>query len=357
VNPGSKLSSRLCTWFSGWQDISGIPEFRVSILALTASFVLSGCSTHLGYVPYDVYAGCFWPKNCAGSTTDRPPSYSDVENWALQVADGYDTRAVFNRQAIYGGALIAAASTSAVVGLSAFDTANNVVTALPIGATFLGGTMAIYNNEQKAIIYGSASQTIRNVLIQSDYKQAKGDWKADGPTAAICLHAEVSEVMRRVNNHITLLDPKNVADQLKGVAASVQKKQAAAVNKNVDAQAAQEKASDAKKNAEAAQGAANNAVANNAPEAEQQKAQQTAATAKNLAAQANSDASNTAKEANTANAEAKKAQDENTVQSVAAAASDFSDLQELPDLKDMPDLQTYCFPAAAKQVPGPSASP
>jgi hypothetical protein len=163
----------------------------------------------------------------------------------LQVADGYDTRAVFNRQAIYGGALIAAASTSALVGLSAFNTAGNVITALPIGATFLGGTMAIYNNEQKAVIYGSASQTIREVLIQSDYKQANGDWRVDTQTPAICLHAEVSELIGRVNNHITLLDPKNVADQLKGVAASVQKKQTEAVNKQADAQAAQKKANDA----------------------------------------------------------------------------------------------------------------
>src|SRR5216684_7068777 len=106
VNPGLKLFSRLCTWFSGWQNIRGIPEFRVSILALMASFVLSGCTTHLGYVPYDVYAGCFWPRNCAGPITNGipSPSYSDVKNWALQVADGYDARAVFNRQAIYGGA-------------------------------------------------------------------------------------------------------------------------------------------------------------------------------------------------------------------------------------------------------------
>jgi transcriptional regulatory protein LevR len=52
----------------------------------------------------------------------------------------------------------------------------------------------------------------------------------------------VSEVIRRVNNHITLLDPKNVADQLKGVAASVQKKQTAVINKQADAQVAQKKA-------------------------------------------------------------------------------------------------------------------
>jgi hypothetical protein len=323
-----------------------------------ASFVLSGCVTHLGYVPYDVYAGCFWPRKCAepttvGTTTSgilSPPSYSDVKNWALQVADGYDTRAVFNRQAIYGGALISAAATSAVVRLSAFNTAGNVITALPIGATFLGGTMAIYNNEQKAVIYGSASQTIRDVLIQSDYNQARGDWKEDSQ-APICLDAEVSELIRRVNNHITLLDPKNVADQLKGIAASVQKKQTAAVNKQVDALAAQTKAKDAQEHAHAAQTAANAA-----PKAGQQVAQQTADDAKELAAQANNDAIKATKEANTATAEAKKAQNENTVRSVAAAANDFSDLQELPDLKDMPELQTYCFAGAAPPVPGPSAS-
>jgi hypothetical protein len=215
----------------------------VSILALMASFALSGCSTHLGYVPDDVYAGCFWPSNnCADSLNGTPygTSYSEVKNWSLQVADGYNSRAVFNRQAIYGGALIAAGATSALVGLSAFNTAGHVITALPIGATFLGGAMAIYNNEQKAVIYGSASQTIRDVLIQSDYNQAPGGgWDAGGQKAAICLHAEVSEVISKVNNHITLLDPQNVADQLKGVAASIQQKNTTAVNKKTVAQTAQ----------------------------------------------------------------------------------------------------------------------
>jgi hypothetical protein len=353
LNPGSKLPSRLCVWLSGRQRIRAIPEFRVSILVLMALFVLSGCSTRLGYVPYDVYAGCFWPRKCAGNTADsKPPTYSDVKNWALQVADGYDTRSTFNRRAIYGGALIAAASTSALVGLAAFNTGGGVITALPIGATFLGGTMAIYNNEQKAVIYGCASQTIRNVLIQSDYKQANGNWQEGSQTAAICLHAQVSEVIRKVNSHITLLDPKNVADQLKGVAASVQNKQTAAANKQADAQAAQKKAQVAQVQADAAQ-----RVANKAPEADQQMAQQTADTDKKLAAEANSEAINATNEASTAAADAKRAQDENTVVSVAAAANDFSDLQRLPDLNDMPELKTFCFPKADEELPAPSGSP
>jgi len=268
-----------------------------------------------------------------------------VKNWALQVADGYDTRAVLNRQAIYGGALIAAASTSALVGLSAFNTAGNVITALPIGATFLGGTMAIYNNEQRAVIYGSASQTIRDVLIQSDYKQAKGgDWENNEQKAAICIHAEVSEVIRKVNNHITLLDPKNVADQLKGVAASVQKKQTAAVNKNADAKAAKKKADEAQAQSNAAK-----KLANNAPAAQRQMAKRKAKDAEQLAKDANDDAIKASEEADTATAAAKEAQDEDTVQSVAADANDFSDLQELPGLKELPGLQDYCG-TATKQT-------
>jgi hypothetical protein len=272
-----------------------------------------------------------------------------VENWALKVADGYDTRAIFNRQAVYGGALIAGAATSALVGLSAFNTADDVITALPIGATFLGGTMAIYNNEQKAVIYGSASQTIRDVLIQSDYMQALANWTADGKgsadgkaQASICLHAEVSELIRRVNNHITLLDPKNVADQLKSVAASVQKKQAAAVNEQADAQAAQGKAKGARAMARTLQTAANKA-----PEAQRPAAQKKADAAVILAAQADTNSATATKEADKATTDAKEAQDENTVQSVAAAAYDFSDLQELPKLKDT-QLENYCFPEAAK---------
>jgi hypothetical protein len=70
--------------------------------------------------------------------------------------------------------------------------------------------------------------------------------------------------------------------------------------------------------------------------------------------QANSNASNAATDANTATADAKQEQDNNTVQSLAAAANDFSDLQKLPDLAGMPNLQKYC--GLAQQVPGASAS-
>jgi hypothetical protein len=271
-------------------------------------------------VPYDVYAGCFWPSGCTVSPNGT--TYSNVKDWALEVEDGYDARAVFNRQAIYGGALIAAASTSALVGLAAFNTAGNVIKALPIGATFLSGTFAIYNNEQKAVIYGSASQTIRDVLIQSDYKQASLVWK--DPQPAICLHAEVSEVIQKVNNHITLLDPKNVADQLKNVAAAIQQKQTTAVNEQAAALAAQKRV-------------------NEVPKAQR--------------AQAQAEADQAKIQANEANSEAKKAQDENTVQSLAAQANDFSDLQKLPDLKDLPpEFQTYCFSAATTTIPGASTS-
>jgi hypothetical protein len=185
----------------------------LGILTLIASLMLGGCSTHLGYVPYDVYAPSFRPN----ANVVRP-SYQDVKNWGFRVADGYDSRATFNRQAIYGGALVAAAATSALVGLAAFSPGSPAIIGLPIGTTFLSGAMVIYNNEQKAVIYGSASQTLRDLLIRSDSRTVNCSTDKYEAVEAVCLHAEISALMQKVNTHITLLDPKNVADRLKAVA-------------------------------------------------------------------------------------------------------------------------------------------
>ena len=210
-----------------------IPESRLCAFMLIASLILGGCSTHLGYVPHDVYAPSFWPfQSTTGQTpknTSPVPSYQDVKNWGFNVADGYDSRATANRQAVYFGALTAAAGVGALAGLAAFAPGSPVIVGLPIGTTFLSGAMAIYNNEQKAVIYGAASQTIRDVLIQSDCRMVKNGCTAEQSCAweeAVALHSEVSEVMEKVNDHITLLDPQNVADRLKGVASSIEAKQA-----------------------------------------------------------------------------------------------------------------------------------
>lgn len=290
----------------------GIPALRLGVLTLVASLLLGGCSTHLGYVPHDVYAPSFWPNvNGANKPQSYQPSYQDVKNWAYNVSDGYDSRATLNRQALYGGALVAVAGASALVGLAAFAPGSSAIIGIPIGTTFLSGAMAIYNNEQKAVIYGSASQTIRDVLIRSDCRMAKSKCTtadpsgatADPPCAsekAVCLHAEVSKVMRKVNDHITLLDPKNVADRLKAVASSIEAKKAVAAQKQ----------DLAKKAATAAK---------EAPQDTQLK----------------SAAETAAGEAAKAGEEADKAQAENTVESLSAEANDFSDLKKLPELKDL----------------------
>jgi hypothetical protein len=277
-----------------------IPDLRPVIIMVIASLMLGGCSTHLGYVPHDVYAPSFRPNVDAAR-----PRYQEVKNWAFNVADGYDSRAIFNRQAVYGGALIATAATSALVGLAAFDPGSSAIIGLPIGTTFLSGVMVLYNNEQKAVIYGSASQTIRDLLIRSDCRMVTGRTEE---VEAVCLHAEVSVVMRKVNNHITLLDPKNVADRLKGVASSIEAKVAVAAQKQ--------------DLAERAAGAAKR----DPTDPQLQHAAEIAA-----------------EEAQKAAEEANKAQAENTVLSLAAEATDFSDLQRPPKLKELPsELQDLC---------------
>jgi hypothetical protein len=251
-----------------------------------------------------VYAPSFWPYV---NVAEKSQPYPDVKNWAYNVADGYDSRATLNRQALYGGALVAVAGASALVGLAAFAPGSSAIIGIPIGTTFLSGAMAIYNNEQKAVIYGSASQTIRDVLIQSDCRMVKSCPTANQSCVsnleAVCLHAEVSEVMRKVNDHITLVDPKNVADMLKAVASSIAAKEAVVARRQkltADADAALKNAKDSMVNE---------------------------------LKQANAEADKALK---TAQEDLKTAQEQNTVQNLSAAANDFNDLKVVPQLCETP---------------------
>lgn len=270
---------------------------RIVPLLFSVIFLLGGCSTHLGYVPHDVYAPCFRPHilgwNCqAENPSSTSPLYEEVKAWSYEVADGYDTRATLNRQALYGGGLVALAGTSALVGLAAFAPGSAAIIGIPVGTTFLSGTMALYHHEQKAVIYGLASQTIRDVMIRSDGRLSQSVHKKE--TEAVCLHAEVSDVMKKVNSHITLLDPQNVADRLKAVASSIETKEARAAHlKNL----ADKAEADAKKDA---------------------SLQKAATTAR--------------ENADKAKADADKEKAEKTVEALAKEAYDFDDLKTLPEV-------------------------
>jgi hypothetical protein len=274
---------------------------RLGTLA-AAIVLLAGCSTHLGYVPHDVYAGRW------STPTNAYPSYDDVKTWARKVADGYDSRATANRQMIYGGAFVAAAAAGALTGLAAFAPGSSAIIGIPIGTTFLSGAMTIYNNEQKAVIYGLASENIRSLMIQSDCRNTgdtsrsicsdAGAMKCTVPLPAHepeCLHREVANVMERVEDHITNLDPKNVQDKLKAIAASVEARRAFAAQKQKEADEAA-KLADLDKEKEKATNAAENA----------EKAQDAA---------------------DQAQADAKKAQDEAAARMVATAANDYDELK------------------------------
>jgi hypothetical protein len=237
-------------------------------------------------------------KNC--------PTYQQVRNWAFNVSDGYDTRATLNRQAVYGGALTALAATSALVGLAAFDPGSSAIIGIPIGTTFLSGAMVLYNNEQKAVIYGSASQTIRDLLIQSDCRIAAKS--CDEDKAAVCLRAEVSDEMRKVENHITLLDPQNVADKLKAVASSIAAKRALVTLRQ----------NEANKIAAALQKAQNEG----APTVDKLKIEKEAAD--KAVAEAQSDLQAT--------------QDKDTVETLSDAANNFDNLKEVPNLCKTPNF-------------------
>src|SRR5262245_55964618 len=95
---------------------------RISVAAVCCALSAVGCSTTLGYVPHDIYVGM--DKQTPETSV---PNYQAVKEWVVQVSDGYDSRSTANRQAIYGGALIAAAGAGALVGLAAFAPGSSAI--------------------------------------------------------------------------------------------------------------------------------------------------------------------------------------------------------------------------------------
>jgi hypothetical protein len=127
----------------------------------------SGCLTTLGYVPEH------FTFRKLSDTATYVPTYPEVKEWAYDVADGYDSRAIMNRQAIYAAALLAAAATGAITGLAAFDPGSSAITGIPIGTTFLAGVAFIYSSEEKARIYRLGSEYVKDLIALSDERLAK----------------------------------------------------------------------------------------------------------------------------------------------------------------------------------------
>ncbi|MEO8601397.1 MAG: hypothetical protein ABI629_02365 [bacterium] len=232
--------------------------------------LMSGCTPRLGYIPHDVYAGGLFSDSHVPKTT---PPYADVKQWAYDVSDGYDSRATFNRQAMNTGGLLALASVSAMAGLGAFAPGSAAIVAIPIGTGLVSGTLALYNNDKKALIYGFGSTAIRNAAITSDCRgafinesredaatypppsavsaapgatpgprdSAPVDARPDDNYLAGCLHRDVSNVVSKVDEQIAALDPTNVAQLNEGVRNSAAAEEAKAAQAQLSAERADKK--------------------------------------------------------------------------------------------------------------------
>jgi hypothetical protein len=236
---------------------------RTVVYLLILATIGSGCCTKLGY----------FPEQVKDTNSGRPPTYPQVRTWALQVADGYDTRHTTNRYSLYAGALTAAAGAGAMAGLAAFAPGAGAIIGIPIGTTFLSGVLAIFNNEPKAVIYDRGARAVSDLVTLSDCRmQARQTGEiltsgcappdcttgGAGPAVcqqngcydaeeAVCLHRDVQTVMRRVSEYITFLDPKNVTDTLKAVAASAEAAKAEAAHASSRAEALKKTVADVDK--------------------------------------------------------------------------------------------------------------
>lgn len=198
---------------------TGKPWFRLVIMVclLFAGVTNSGCATTLGYIPEH-------PKPIADTTTITP-TYGEVKKWAYDVLDGYDSRATINRNAIYGGALIAAAAVGAIAGLAAFDTGSSALIGIPIGTTFLGSVAAIYSSEEKAHIYRLASEYVKDLITISDKRMVRRRLAAQG-TAVVLKEAQDAE--KAAQKHLDDAKAEETAQQAQAKKARTDAENAAA---------------------------------------------------------------------------------------------------------------------------------
>ena len=99
-----------------------------------------------------------------------------------------------------------------------FDSGSPAIPGIPIGTGFLSGVASIYNNDEKADMYDRASKYVKKLIDMSDARIASAGVRPDAKEA-VCLKADVDELLRRVAVHIRYMDPKNVVAVLREVKA------------------------------------------------------------------------------------------------------------------------------------------
>src|SRR5437870_49609 len=107
---------------------------------LAVSFAISGCVTSLGYYQDNLKA-----KQVKNSPNWVPP-YEVVKHWAYDVNDAFDARATANHYALEYGALFGLAAAGTIAGLAIFNPASPALKGIPVGAAFLTGAAAYYDN-------------------------------------------------------------------------------------------------------------------------------------------------------------------------------------------------------------------
>jgi hypothetical protein len=149
--------------------------------------------------------GCL-PASVRPSGPDLIPTYGEVKRYALDLADGYDSRASTNRHALHAGAVAGLLGGLVIAGLS-FGTASLGV--IPYVALASGGAAslgAIYQHDEKAALYGKGAAYMRAVINESDLRVAFDGGSVSAVHAA-CLKIAVDAVAAKVEAHVLLLDP------------------------------------------------------------------------------------------------------------------------------------------------------
>lgn len=233
-------------------------SFSLSRLVRYAAFAIlpfcSGCMTTLGYVPeYPKPEQQWWG---GGPNFSETPKLGEVKEWAMDVVDGYDSRATMNRQADYVGALIAGAGAASLVGLAAFGGDRAWITGIPIGMAFLAGVAGIYSNEAKAQLYGAAANYLQRMVNNSERRLAWLGRKStsakreDAKSELDKNEADADSASKRVKAYIDEYKLRQADEALKSTTAEDEEKKDDAVA-DAKRQVASRAAADAKRQLDA----------------------------------------------------------------------------------------------------------
>jgi hypothetical protein len=139
-----------------------------------------------------------------------------VREFAIQMTEAYDSRAGFNRGAIYAGSTTLLGLTGASSGLAAFGAAASAAgKSLPVVSTFVNGLFSVFDSRQLAQAYTGGANKLRRAVADSDAAFLQEPTMGGKVRKVADLQARVLDIVNEVEEarNSALPDPSKVVER------------------------------------------------------------------------------------------------------------------------------------------------